>query len=453
MAAESSLSLREDIQIEQIQTLTNRLDKLEKQFSSMKSKDIGSKIDAKNNFKDLQEKNKSLKNKIDSLTKKNDQTNEKIISLTNRLRDIEKSTSRLYSDLQRSQEQNTKEQSIRIKFAIELCEKLANKVDAKYSSKIQSKHENNPDYEKKLNELFGKYDIVVQNQSQQIAELKTKHDDDVLALVEENRQTKNELTALNTTVMDELGQLNEKFDLISNRLNEINETLISNKTEESMNQTSLDAFEMLNNENGTNSTTTIIEQIKSLRDEVSVLSDRVNDIDEILASNNIKKKNITIYSLEHDISIDDMKSQGYEIVYDVLYSSYGPTLAELNAIRLKCSDESVLCAGGAAVASDNLLLVSCGNCFAVLTETPLNKPVLNNGAYWYLTDKKSFGFSPSSNIKQDNADWYDCDKARKKCTDDKRLSWWLSGRGGARLGKISHHESSLNNYRKIIMIS
>ncbi len=70
VSAESSLSLREDIQIEQIQTLTNRLDKLEKQFNSMKSKDTGSKIDAKNNFKDLQEKNKSLKNKIDSLTKK-----------------------------------------------------------------------------------------------------------------------------------------------------------------------------------------------------------------------------------------------------------------------------------------------------------------------------------------------------------------------------------------------
>ena len=81
-----------------------------------------------------------------------------------------------------------------------------------------------------------------------------------------------------------------------------------------------------------------------------------------------------------------------------------------------------MCAGGAALNSDNLLLVSCANCHSVLTETPLNQPVLNNGAYWYLTTGKSFAFSLSYNIKQNSADIYDCDSSFKNCKDSSRLS-------------------------------
>ena len=41
----------------------------------------------------------------------------------------------------------------------------------------------------------------------------------------------------------------------------------------------------------------------------------------------------------------------------------------------------------------------------ILTTTELNKPRLVNGAWWYFRPDKSFGFAPSSSIRQYN---YDC---------------------------------------------
>ena len=79
------------------------------------------------------------------------------------------------------------------------------------------------------------------------------------------------------------------------------------------------------------------------------------------------KPKLKPYSLAHNVSIEVMQSQGYEIVYDVSYF-HEKTFAELNATKFKCSYESVLCAGGAAMGSDTLMLVSCGKCHAVLTE-------------------------------------------------------------------------------------
>ena len=151
-----------------------------------------------------------------------------------------------------------------------------------------------------------------------------------------------------------------------------------------------------------------------------------------------------------------MKSQGYRVAYDFPYS-YNTTSIELNSIKLQCSTETILCAGGAAKGSDNLLLVSCGDCQTVLTETPLNTPVLNNGAYWYLTTGKSFGFSPNGNIKQLNADWYDCEyinNSVKNCKENSRLSWHLTDNlGGWRIGKLTGSELGwYSNHRKLIFL-
>jgi hypothetical protein len=187
--------------------------------------------------------------------------------------------------------------------------------------------------------------------------------------------------------------------------------------------------------------------------EINKLFEKLIKINETLAhteDNNKKNKKIA-YSLAHDISINDMKSLGYRVVYDYSYYSHSTTITELTEIKSMCSVESILCAGGAAKNSDNLLLVSCGNCRTVLTETAPNKPVLDNGAYWYLTDRKSFGFAPVYNINQNNPDVYDCKIGWSNCNDDKRLSWNLPGRGW-RLGRFNDFAGTISNFRKIILI-
>ena len=79
-----------------------------------------------------------------------------------------------------------------------------------------------------------------------------------------------------------------------------------------------------------------------------------------------------------------MKSQGYEIVYDFPYPDFFSSqlsYSEFSGIRSNCMSNTVLCAGGAAKGSNNLQLISCGNCLSILTPTPENTAVLNNGAY------------------------------------------------------------------------
>ena len=192
----------------------------------------------------------------------------------------------------------------------------------------------------------------------------------------------------------------------------------------------------------------INESIQIINSTIIEISNQVNSLNE----NFIKK--LIRYSLRYDISIEDMKSQGYEIVYDFLYP-HVTTFAELSTIKSKCTPESILCAGGAAVGSDQLLLVSCGKCQSILRPTQINQPVLDNGAYWYLTDKYSFGFSSSNNIKQNFVDCYDCDGSFKNCKDNNRLSWRLDGGKGWRLGKLTGYDPGMHwfaNYRKILLL-
>ncbi len=163
-----------------------------------------------------------------------------------------------------------------------------------------------------------------------------------------------------------------------------------------------------------------------------------------------------VYSLDHNVLITDMQSQGYRIVYDLPYNN-ATLLSELNQIKSQCNNGTVLCAGGAFQNSDNLLLVSCGNCHSVLTPTEYRKPVFNNGAYWYLTNGKSFGFSHSFYIFQDDADHSDCNTAWY-CPDKKKLSWHLTAyhnnpvKGGFRLGELNINVRLVDNLRKILFL-
>jgi hypothetical protein len=149
--------------------------------------------------------------------------------------------------------------------------------------------------------------------------------------------------------------------------------------------------------------------------------------------------------------MSDMSLNGYSIVYDHPYS-HATTDTELNTIKLHCSNETILCAGGASKGSDTLLLLSCGNCRLILTPTETNKPVLNNGAYWYFSKYFSFGYAPTFNINQFlEEDRHDCDR-KHNCSDNKRLSWIIyDGKGGWRLGQLVNLND--DSYRKIIFLS
>jgi hypothetical protein len=158
------------------------------------------------------------------------------------------------------------------------------------------------------------------------------------------------------------------------------------------------------------------------------------------------------YSISHNISIKELLDQGFKNVFNTTYST--ETISnDLINIESLCTKDSVLCVGGSDTA-DNLLLVSCGNCLNILTPTTINNPNLINGAYWYFTDKKSFGFSPIFSIAQNFVDIYDCPYFPRNCKDSKRLSWSLTGyHGGWRLGILNDDEKSIPfNYQKMIFL-
>jgi hypothetical protein len=114
-------------------------------------------------------------------------------------------------------------------------------------------------------------------------------------------------------------------------------------------------------------------------------------------------------------------------------------------IKELCSVDSKICVGGSRKNSDKLLLVSCGSCISILTNTKLNHPIKVNHAYWYLTKSVSFGFSPKFFIKQNDCDTYDCDE-KNKCEDPLRLCWYIGGStSGWRLGNLNFEK----NYRDI----
>ena len=139
------------------------------------------------------------------------------------------------------------------------------------------------------------------------------------------------------------------------------------------------------------------------------------------------------YVLAFNIKINELLNKGFKKVYDQLYS-HAVTINELNSIKSQCNKDSIICVGGA----DNyntLLLVSCGSCLDILTTTPLIQPRLVNGAWWYFTPGRSFGFAPNSNIFQGSADHIDCGNIpHTNCKDSNRLSWHLNGWSGYRLG-------------------
>ena len=90
-----------------------------------------------------------------------------------------------------------------------------------------------------------------------------------------------------------------------------------------------------------------------------------------------------------------------------------------------------MCVGGSNLDSDNtLLVVACGNCLSITSQTQPNKPTLLGSVYWYYSPGFSFGFAPDSLIIQDLSDTHDQ-------TSNQRISWNLDDlNGGWRLGNF-----------------
>ena len=120
-----------------------------------------------------------------------------------------------------------------------------------------------------------------------------------------------------------------------------------------------------------------------------------------------QQKVFTFHSLETQVAISKFLEDNFSVVYNQSYS-YPTSFDELIEISKNCIDETILCAAGTDSNNAILMLVSCGNCRSILTETYLDRPNLINGAYWYLTPYYSFGFSPSLNIRQYTSDRFDC---------------------------------------------
>lgn len=147
-------------------------------------------------------------------------------------------------------------------------------------------------------------------------------------------------------------------------------------------------------------------------------------------------------SLANGVSINYLIINGFRNVYNYTHSHY-TTSAEIDAVRAQCNTYTTLCVGGTD--STTFMLVSCGNCLVVTNPTTLNSPVLNNNAYWYRTYGYSFGFSPTSSIIQDLADYTDEPSNLK-------LSWHIdNSRGGWRIGTILLLEST--SYYKMMFIN
>jgi hypothetical protein len=98
-------------------------------------------------------------------------------------------------------------------------------------------------------------------------------------------------------------------------------------------------------------------------------------------------------------------------------------IKSIDKITESCLPTTNVCLGGRDSTNDVLLVVSCGLCSIVFTETVTDTPRLHNGAFWYYTPSvtysQSMGFAPNSTIREENPDTFDLG-------NNQRVSWRLN---------------------------
>ena len=144
------------------------------------------------------------------------------------------------------------------------------------------------------------------------------------------------------------------------------------------------------------------------------------------------------------INENDLLNAGFRLVYNYPYGHYTMN-AEILNIRNQCTSNTLICVGGNRPSDSLLRVIACADCLSVTKQTVLNQPKFIGAAFWYFTDSKSFGFSPTSTIKQNIADDYDQES-------NLRVSWHLDVKdGGWRLGDLVRLNNDTNYYKKIFI--
>jgi hypothetical protein len=124
-------------------------------------------------------------------------------------------------------------------------------------------------------------------------------------------------------------------------------------------------------------------------------------------------------------------------------------LEQTYATRIGSSGSQLIPSGpyviltGKAVGSSTLPVLAAAPTSQVFTETALDTPQLINGTYWYYTQNRSIGFSPTNIITQNPADNTDT-------SSPLRLSWHLlTSDGGWRLGATTWLNNSTNYLQQV----
>ena len=154
--------------------------------------------------------------------------------------------------------------------------------------------------------------------------------------------------------------------------------------------------------------------------------------------------------MANNVSVDYLLGLGFRDVYKYPYS-HSTTSSEILSIKDVCNDTTIMCLGGGIPTDGTLLLVSCALCLNITQYTSFNQPNFVGSAYWYFYPSLSFGFAPTPEINQHQADEIDCN-GLIDCQSNLRLSWHLDlNVGGWRLGTISLLNYDNNYYKRIFI--
>lgn len=129
---------------------------------------------------------------------------------------------------------------------------------------------------------------------------------------------------------------------------------------------------------------------------------------------------------------------GWTLVFDETFN-HKTRNEDLNQVAGICQNEVLV----GATFNGTIVLAAVGPATVLRQNTNWNQPQQFGQVYWYKTSGKSFGFSPTSTIRQTTAD-------NEDLTSSQRLSWLLDqNMGGYRVGSVrSLHDNS--QWRKII---
>ena len=182
----------------------------------------------------------------------------------------------------------------------------------------------------------------------------------------------------------------------------------------------------------------IIEAI--LRNITNEFNDRIEELEARLLDSNCSETGITSplqlsWQIYENLKIP---LTGWRRVFDEPYSH--PTRFEdLNQITGICHNEVLV---GAKY--DKLITLAAVGPVNVLTLNTLwNQPQQFGQVYWYSSSGRSFGFAPTSTIRQTSADNQDLDSPQ-------RLSWILDQNTGGYRAGVARSLSSDSMWRKII---